>query len=218
MRYFVITSDGQKYGPADVPLLSQWAREGRLSPTSMLEGEDGTQVVASQLPGLSFPETAAPMTPPVQSAPPPGGNPYAGYYDRGVMFDGTYNPSLFPKFNWGAFLLSWIWGLNHKKPVTLVVLALNIMGNVFGGGFSPRSGMTTSSPIGSLFSLVAFGVSIWIGMNGYKWAWESGRFRTPEECRKCQAIWGWWGLAIVVAFCICIGAAVGMAAMAIRAG
>ena len=86
MRYFVITSDGQKYGPADVPLLSQWAREGRLSPTSMLEGEDGTQVVASQLPGLSFPETAAPMTPPVQSAPPPGGNPYAGYSDRGVMF------------------------------------------------------------------------------------------------------------------------------------
>jgi len=69
-----------------------------------------------------------------------------------------------------------------------------------------------------LFSLVAFGVSIWIGVNGYKWAWESGRFRTPEECRKCQAIWGWWGLAIVVAFCICIGAAVGMAAMAIRAG
>lgn len=41
--YFVIGNDGQRYGPADVDSLVQWAREGRLIPETILV-ESGTEV------------------------------------------------------------------------------------------------------------------------------------------------------------------------------
>ncbi len=41
--YYVIGSDGQRYGPADVDALVHWAREGRLIPETILV-ESGTEV------------------------------------------------------------------------------------------------------------------------------------------------------------------------------
>ena len=56
MNYFVIASDGQKYGPADVPTLNQWAQEGRVLTTSMLEdATTGERVAATSVPGIVFP-------------------------------------------------------------------------------------------------------------------------------------------------------------------
>ncbi len=63
MRYFVISPDGQKYGPADVPTLNQWIIEARLNSTSMLEDEAGSRLVASAVSGLNFP-----MQPPPTAA------------------------------------------------------------------------------------------------------------------------------------------------------
>ena len=57
LSYFVIMSDGQKYGPATIGVLSQWAAEGRLSPNSLLEVEGGLgQVRAGNVPGILWPE------------------------------------------------------------------------------------------------------------------------------------------------------------------
>jgi hypothetical protein len=56
VRYFVIHPSGQRYGPANEQLLSQWASEGRLAPNSLLAEETtGRQIVAGQVPGLVFP-------------------------------------------------------------------------------------------------------------------------------------------------------------------
>lgn len=56
MNYFVIAADGQKYGPADVPTLNQWAQEGRVLTTSMLEdASTGERVAATSVPGIMFP-------------------------------------------------------------------------------------------------------------------------------------------------------------------
>lgn len=194
MRYFVIAPDGQKYGPADVPTLNQWIREGRLNPQMMLEGEDGSRMVATSIAGLMFPGTPDPVAPPNPYAQPPGpagtpyqqppsgnpygaaptANPYDGYYNRGSAYNAAYDASRFPKWNWGAFFFSWIWGLNHKKPIALLALV----------------------------PYVGFIMSIYCGIVGYQWAWESGRFSTPEECRKCQAVWGWWGAGFAVIGCV----------------
>lgn len=55
VRYFVIHPSGQRYGPAEVAVLNQWAMEGRLAPTSLLADETtGQQFQASQIPGLIF--------------------------------------------------------------------------------------------------------------------------------------------------------------------
>ena len=69
MNYFVIANDGQKFGPADLATLNIWAQEGRVLTTTMLEdASTGQQVMASQLPGLSFP-IAPPNQPGYQQAP-----------------------------------------------------------------------------------------------------------------------------------------------------
>jgi len=117
------------------------------------------------------------------------------------------------KFNWGAFLLTWIWGLNHKAYITLISLGLGVIS--FGIGWAARPDMSAmragASQAGSpgmsalniIMSIVSLGLSIFYGVKGYEWAWQSGRFATPEECRKCQATWGWWGLGVILFCCVC---------------
>ncbi|MEZ0327343.1 MAG: hypothetical protein ACAH95_15705 [Fimbriimonas sp.] len=57
MRYYVISNDGQRYGPADLATLNQWAQQGRLLANQLVEDEtSGVRVVASSLPGLFFPQ------------------------------------------------------------------------------------------------------------------------------------------------------------------
>ena len=63
MGYYVIAQDGDRYGPADIPTLQQWVREGRIAPNTTLEDEvTGTQIRASLLPELSrlFPSQSVP--------------------------------------------------------------------------------------------------------------------------------------------------------------
>lgn len=55
MGYYVLGDQGQKYGPADVATLNNWAAEGRLLPSTMLEDEtSGQQVAASSVAGVTF--------------------------------------------------------------------------------------------------------------------------------------------------------------------
>src|SRR5579862_8946453 len=69
--YFVETG-GQRFGPANLELLREWAREGRLTPDSILiEESSQRRFAARELPGLFDPG----QVPPPQtgmSAPPPG--------------------------------------------------------------------------------------------------------------------------------------------------
>jgi hypothetical protein len=69
VRYYLIADDGQKYGPADIATLNQWAAESRLRPDHQLEAETTAQrVQASTVQGIYFPT--------------PGAAPYQGYYPR----------------------------------------------------------------------------------------------------------------------------------------
>lgn len=69
MRYYLIADDGQKYGPADLASLNQWAAESRLRPDHQLEEETTAQrVQASTVQGIYFPA--------------PGAAPYQGYYQQ----------------------------------------------------------------------------------------------------------------------------------------
>ena len=56
MQYFVITPTGQKFGPADFHVLTQWVQEGRIQPNTMIEEiGSGRQIMANQIAGLGFP-------------------------------------------------------------------------------------------------------------------------------------------------------------------
>ncbi len=67
MQYSVQGSDGNTYGPVDLPTLKQWATEGRVFPTSQIINHVTNQrLMASQMPELGI--TASN---PYASAPPP---------------------------------------------------------------------------------------------------------------------------------------------------
>ena len=70
--YFVLDPAGNRYGPADLVQLNQWAAEGRVVRTTVLEhATTGQQVVAGTLPGLVIPDMgAAPMNTADYSRPP----------------------------------------------------------------------------------------------------------------------------------------------------
>lgn len=81
--YFVVDPSGAQYGPADGALLAQWAREGRVMPSTTLRNADtGETIAASALPGLFPSMAAAPYSPP-----PPGPTPYYAAYPRGPVYD-----------------------------------------------------------------------------------------------------------------------------------
>ncbi len=76
MRYYVIASDGQKYGPADVPTLQGWVNQGRVLHQTVLEEElGGNRVSASAVGALQF-GGADPSAPPVTQTYVPPSNPY----------------------------------------------------------------------------------------------------------------------------------------------
>lgn len=57
MQYYVISSDGQRYGPADIATLNQWIAEGRLLPHQLVEdASTGVRIAASSVAGLMFPQ------------------------------------------------------------------------------------------------------------------------------------------------------------------
>lgn len=65
------------------------------------------------------------------------------------------------KFNWGAFLLGWIWGLFNKSYITLVQIPV---------AFIPY--------IGGWLSL---GLAIFFGIRGNKWSLEKKQFKSSID-------------------------------------
>ncbi|MCH7905014.1 MAG: hypothetical protein IH944_10675 [Armatimonadetes bacterium] len=59
MKFFVLSTGGQKFGPADIPTLNKWITEKRITPETDLENADTKQIVkAGTVAGLVFGPTA----------------------------------------------------------------------------------------------------------------------------------------------------------------
>jgi hypothetical protein len=98
--YFVVHPGGQRYGPADLPTLNQWAAEGRLVPdTPLIDAASGAQLFARDVSGLFFPMTAGQS--PGSSAPtmmpgPTVGTPLGGYRPP-KQTNAPYTPNFIPQ-------------------------------------------------------------------------------------------------------------------------
>lgn len=75
-------------------------------------------------------------------------------------------PEELKRFNWGAFLLNWIWGLWHKKYITLLYFVACII------------------PV-----LGPLAISIWFGVAGNRWAWKSKNWESIEQFNEIQRNW-----------------------------
>jgi len=71
-------------------------------------------------------------------------------------------------WNWGAFWLTWIWGIGNGVWISFVALVLGIIWSVV------------------------------LGIKGNEWAWQNRRFESIEQFRETQAAWSKWGWIVLV--------------------
>lgn len=86
--------------------------------------------------------------------------------------------TVFGKFNWGAFGLTFIWGFFNKTPITLLFLVLLLI------------------PIGPLLNLF---IAIWFGIKGNEWAWQNKKWESVEHFHLVQKKWAI--ASAIVLFC-----------------
>jgi Cytochrome oxidase complex assembly protein 1 len=75
-------------------------------------------------------------------------------------------PAEIDRWNWGAFLLNWIWGLGNETYIALLMFVPGV--NVV-----------------MMFVL---------GAKGSAWAWRNTRWRDVAHFRRVQRLWAIWGV------------------------
>lgn len=92
--------------------------------------------------------------------------------------------SIAHKYNWGAFLFNWIWGIKYKKWSLLVILPLIFI------------------PYGFI---AAFVMALWAGAKGNQWAWEEVIYKNEEDFHKAQRAWVKWWISLASVLVLVLG-------------
>jgi len=79
----------------------------------------------------------------------------------------TIPPEL-DRWNWGAFLLNWIWGVGNNTFIALLCLVPGV---------------------GIIMVFV-------LGAKGSRWAWKNGRWDSIEHFKRVQRLWAIWAVVI----------------------
>jgi hypothetical protein len=82
-------------------------------------------------------------------------------------------PPEIKEWNWGAFFLTWIWGIGNRVWLALIALVP--------------------------FPLVGIAMMVLLGIKGNEWAWQSKKWDSVEQFRHRQRIWMYWGIAAFLA-------------------
>lgn len=86
-------------------------------------------------------------------------------------------PAELNHWNWGAFLLSWIWAIGNHVWIGLLVLL----------SFVPF--------IGGIIALV---MVIMLGIKGNEWAWKAKKWDSVEHFKTVQRKWAKWGVILLI--------------------
>jgi hypothetical protein len=105
-----------------------------------------------------------------------------------------------PRWNWGAFLLGWIWALGNRVWIGLIGIAF------WAVAFVPSENNATYLT-GVVLQVVW---SFALGLEGNKWAWRNKRWDSLEHFKRTQRAWAWWGLWVSIALFV-IGIILGLA-------
>jgi hypothetical protein len=87
-------------------------------------------------------------------------------------------PAEIDRWNWGAFLLNWIWGVGNNVFIALLTLV-------------------------PLFGLV---MPFVLGARGNRWAWRNGRWDNVEHFKRVQRAWTKWAIIIWISAIVLFGA------------
>jgi hypothetical protein len=88
--------------------------------------------------------------------------------DAQIPIDQKTVPPEIDRWNWGAFLLNWIWGIGNNTFIALLALI-------------------------PFFGFVMLFV---LGAKGSRWAWQNGRWESVQHFKRVQRLWAIWGVVI----------------------
>jgi|GEM_PF-531613 len=95
--------------------------------------------------------------------------------EEAVVVSGAREASVLPAelegFNWGAFFLTWIWGIGNNSIKTIL--------------------------FGLLISIFPI-TNIVLGLKGNKWAWQNKHWNSIEEFKSTQKTWAIVGLVLTL--------------------
>jgi hypothetical protein len=80
----------------------------------------------------------------------------------------TAVPAEIDRWNWGAFLLNWIWGVGNNTFIALLT-------------FVPFLGLV---------------MPFVLGAKGSAWAWRNGRWDSIAHFKRVQRLWAIWGVVV----------------------
>src|SRR5271169_115260 len=101
--------------------------------------------------------------------------------DARVRIEPQEIPPELDRWNWGAFLLNWIWGVGNNTYVALLI-------------FIP------------VFGLI---MPFVLGARGSRWAWRNGRWDGVEHFKRVQRLWAIWGAVIWIGAIALFGGMIG---------
>lgn len=81
-------------------------------------------------------------------------------------------PAEIDRWNWGAFLLNWIWGIGNNTFIALLM-------------FAPLANMV---------------MPFVLGAKGSAWAWQNKKWESVEQFRAVQRQWAKWGVIVWLVF------------------
>ena len=117
-------------------------------------------------------------------------------------------------FNWGAFWLTWVWGVGHSIWVSLLVIFIWM--SIFFAGLIPTlftaffSAFSLSGKPLAIVGLIIYAVNLivtliiafWFGKKGNLWAWDRRGSRTVAEFQARERSWSIAGWVIGLLFAI----------------
>jgi len=112
------------------------------------------------------PQAAAPAPAPAAPAPANSGP---------VGLNGPF-PAELNGWNWGAFWMTWVWGIGNSVWIALISLI---------------------SPLGLIMMFV-------LGAKGNEYAWHNRKFESVAQFKAVQKAWGMWGLILNIVGAICL--------------
>jgi len=82
---------------------------------------------------------------------------------------GAALPAEAKRWNWGAFLLTWIWGLGNSTCIALL----------------------------ALIPVVNIVMAVILGVKGSQWAWKNRRWEGIEQFTRVQGLWAAFGFGLL---------------------
>jgi hypothetical protein len=99
-----------------------------------------------------------------------------GSYVSGMGSNSAVPPEI-RGWNWGGFLMTWIWGIGNNVWISFLALL----------GIIPTVGW-----------IISLTMRIILGAKGNEWAWQHKKWDSIEHFKRTQRTWMWWGIGLIV--------------------